>query len=87
MAGKGKGVYMTAKEWNKKNPIGTKVKYWPVADSPEYKDSETRSEAWSLGDGHAVVLIKGQAGGVSLNHLITQKNFDEIGKVHEYSGS
>jgi len=60
---------MTAKEWNQKYPVGTKVMYYPVAGRPEYIETETTSEAWELGHGEAVVKINRRAGGVSLKHL------------------
>lgn len=64
---------MTAEEWNKKYPIGTKVRYYPIKGIPEYdnkyRDSVTRSEAWTLGHGTAIVKIVGTAGGVDLDHL------------------
>jgi len=60
---------ITVENWNQRYPVGTKVIYWPVAGGSEYEESETRSKAWALGDGHPVVLIKGRSGGVSLMHL------------------
>ena len=60
---------MTTQEWNTLHSIGTKVKYYPVKKRSDYRETTTRSEAWELGDGTPVVLIKGQAGGVSLAHL------------------
>lgn len=65
---------MTAEQWNARHPVGTPVLYWPflppVTDVPPV-DSKTRSEAWALGGGHAVVLIEGKSGGVFLSHLDT----------------
>jgi hypothetical protein len=61
---------LTASQWNELYPVGTDVRYWPIRDEPECRDSTTRSEAWELGHGEPVVKIKGQAGGVLLSHLI-----------------
>ncbi len=64
---------MTVAEWNAKHPVGTRVLYWPIS-GPEYAhefvDTVTRSEAWELGHGAAVVKIQGRAGGVLLEHLV-----------------
>jgi hypothetical protein len=42
------------------------VRYFPIRGLREYRDSATRSEAWTLGHGEPVVLIEGQTGGVAL---------------------
>lgn len=60
---------MDAKTWNELYPEGTLVRYWPIKGKEENRDTRTRSEAWELGDGHPVVKIEGQTGGVSLRHL------------------
>lgn len=59
---------MTADELNDQFPIGTPVVYQPVRDG-KGTTTATRSEAWELGHGAAVVSIKGQAGGVSVEHV------------------
>ena len=61
----------TSAEWNSAYPIGTLVRYWPVMPKREGEaiDTTTRSEAWMLGHGKHVVLVKGIAGGVLLSHL------------------
>jgi hypothetical protein len=61
---------MTADEWNSMYQVGTKVRYYPVADLPEHVETRTRSEAWTLASGHPVVAVEGRAGGVSLQHLL-----------------
>lgn len=58
---------MTAKEWNEKYPIGTPVFYRPILGLNEGRDTKTRSEAWTLGHGAAVVKIDGLAGWVWLD--------------------
>lgn len=59
-----------AEQFNRGNPIGTKVKYSAIVGRESEYDviSETRSEAWAI-SGEAVVMITGKAGCVSLAHL------------------
>jgi hypothetical protein len=64
---------MTAAEWNAKYPVGTSVAYFPVKGRMEHTDTKTRSEAWELGGGQAVVLVDDRAGGVSIGHLLADK--------------
>lgn len=61
---------MTPEEFDKKYPIGTKFKYYPISGSPEFDEVETRSIAWALGHGAVVVKVTGRAGGVSISHLV-----------------
>jgi hypothetical protein len=68
-------VSIAADQWNARHPIGTKVRYFPVMGEPDFDEAETRSEAWTLGHGAAVVKITGRAGGVLLDHL-------EVADVH-----
>ena len=63
---------MSAKDWNEQHPVGTRVRYFPILPpipSVPAVVTETRSEAWELGSGHVVVLIKGKSGGVHVTHL------------------
>ena len=62
----------TAESWNAAYPIGTAVRYWPIyppIDSVPHVDTTTRSDAWALGDGSAVVLVEGRFGYVHLSHV------------------
>lgn len=59
---------MRAAEWNDRHPIGTRVRYRPVINRPEFTDTCTRSEAWTVGR-YSVVLLKGEKGGKLLSHL------------------
>lgn len=61
---------MTADEWNDAHPVDTSVVYTPVKGRPEVERTATRSEAWTLGHGAAVVMVDGHPGGVSLEHLM-----------------
>lgn len=58
-----------ADDWNARYPVGTRVRYFPIAGEPAYEETCTRSKAWQLGSGHSVVKVEGRAGGVSLRHL------------------
>lgn len=60
---------MTADEWNGTHFVGTPVRYWPGVREGEGILSKTRSPAWELGHGEAVVLIEGKSGGVALSHV------------------
>jgi hypothetical protein len=64
---------MTAAEWNAKYPVGTSVAYFPVKGRMEHTDTKTRSEAWELGGGQAVVLVDDRAGGVAISHLLVNE--------------
>lgn len=55
--------------WNKHVPIGTKVKYYPIAGEEKYICEETRTPAWILSNGEALVSITGRSGGVALSHI------------------
>lgn len=73
---------ISAENWNNEVPIGTTVYYFPTlpitqAVVPEI--TKTRSEAWELGDGTAVVKVKGQSGGVALTHLDYFESFSAKG--------
>lgn len=57
---------ITAKEWNSKYPVGTRVK---MKDGILEFDTKTRSQAWTLGSGTAVVALVGHAGGWGLSFL------------------
>lgn len=60
---------MNAARWNELYPVGTAVDYEPIKGDGVYDRTRTRSEAWTLGSGHAVALIEGRSGGVHLDHL------------------
>lgn len=65
---------MTAEEWNARHPVGTPVVYVPNAAEPNTTlRTRTRSAAWTLGHGEAVVLVNFRTGGVALDHLIIDR--------------
>jgi hypothetical protein len=60
---------MTAAQFNARYPVGTLVRYFPVKGQPQFEATKTRSEAWELGGGQAVVALTGFSGGKSIDHL------------------
>ncbi|MFD7066111.1 hypothetical protein ACFV97_02625 [Streptomyces sp. NPDC059913] len=60
---------MTADEWNARYPVGTPVLAYPGTRDDEPLDTVTRSRAWTLGHGAAVVSVEGEAGGIHLTHV------------------
>lgn len=58
-----------ADQWNLQHRIGTPVLYWPGLRVGEGRRSVTRSKAWVLDSGSAVVKVEGYAGGVALTHI------------------
>jgi hypothetical protein len=64
-------------EFNEVNPIGTPVRYLST-ENPPGQLTITRSMAWALPSGQAVVMIKGQGGGVSLDHIEVCERLKEM---------
>lgn len=60
---------MTADKFNEKFSEGEAVRYYPVKGEFKYRACKTRSPAWELGHGAAVVAITGQSGSVSVDHI------------------
>lgn len=60
---------MTADEWNARYPVGTPVTAYPVTRDDEGLTTVTRTPAWTLGHGAAVVSVDGYAGGICLTHV------------------
>ncbi|MFJ4880175.1 hypothetical protein ACIP93_33875 [Streptomyces sp. NPDC088745] len=64
----------SAAQWNARYPVGTVVTAYPGA-RPERApggprlDTRTRSAAWTLPHGGAVVLVDGRAGALALTHV------------------
>lgn len=50
-------------------PVGTKVRYFPIAGAKRYTEHRVRSQPWQLGHGQVVVLITFKSGGVAVEHL------------------
>lgn len=60
---------MSAEAFNAKYPVGTPVRYFSLFDAPDFRESRTRSPAWTVSGGNTVVSIDGTTGGVALDHL------------------
>ncbi|MFE4334052.1 hypothetical protein ACFRQM_32960 [Streptomyces sp. NPDC056831] len=60
---------MTADEWNRRYPVGTPVLAYPGTRDNEPLDTVTRTPAWTLGHGAAVVSVEGAGGGICLTHV------------------
>lgn len=59
------------KDFNSRYPIGTRLCY---SSATRTLDTRTRSEAWRLKDGSAVVMVDGITGCVSLDNLAIYKD-------------
>jgi NTP pyrophosphatase (non-canonical NTP hydrolase) len=55
------------KDWNNRYPAGTPVTY--TLDDGRMVETTTRSEAWRLADGSAVILVDGQSGAVAFERV------------------
>jgi hypothetical protein len=60
---------VSASEFNRRFPIGSRFRYFPVVGIPDGEDVVTRSKAWSLRNGKVVVRVEGKIGGVSVYRL------------------
>lgn len=61
--------HLTAEAFNDKFPVGSRFKYFKVMGIPDSVEVTTRSMAWELGSGHAVVSLTGRAGGFHISHM------------------
>ncbi|HBE9082707.1 hypothetical protein [Serratia fonticola] len=62
-------VKMAADKFNRCFEIGSPFLYFPIKSGDTAFSVTTRSEAWSLGHGEAVVSVSNVSGGVALTHL------------------
>jgi hypothetical protein len=69
-------------EFNRRNPVGTRVRYYPVADESCCVETETRSAAWVLASGHPVVQVQGVSGCVSLDHVRVMDAAGKADRLH-----
>ncbi|MFD9950560.1 hypothetical protein ACFWYW_57470 [Nonomuraea sp. NPDC059023] len=58
-----------ATAWNAVHPVGTPVLAWPGTRDDEPLVTRTRTPAWTLGHGAAVVSVEGRSGGINLTHI------------------
>jgi hypothetical protein len=59
----------TAERWNTLYEVGTPVVAYPLSREDEPLRTRTRTAAWTLGHGAAVVSVDGYAGGIALTHI------------------
>ncbi|MFD5386317.1 hypothetical protein ACFWMG_15475 [Streptomyces sp. NPDC127074] len=60
---------MNAEQFNARYPVGTPVMAYPATRNDAPLITRTRTEAWTLGHGAAVVSVDGYAGGIRLTHV------------------
>jgi hypothetical protein len=58
-----------AEDFNRRHPVGTPVTYWPGDRQGPGQTSRTRTPAWTLAHGAAVVSVEDYSGGISLTHV------------------
>lgn len=61
--------WISAEEFNKKFPVGTPVKYYPIQGRENFKTGKTTTPAWTLGSGVPVVTTDIMGGGLCLTHI------------------
>lgn len=59
--------------WNRDNPVGTPVDFWPGFREGPGRRTVTRSVAWVMPSGSAVVMVEGYAGAIALTHVDVRK--------------
>ncbi|GCE01575.1 hypothetical protein [Embleya hyalina] len=66
---------MTADEFNEEHPVGTEVTAYPgVRGQEPALITRTRTRAWTLGHGAAVVAVDGHVGGIALTHVDVRRD-------------
>lgn len=64
-----KKLQVKVDSFNKRNPVGTAVRYWPGVREGEGIESKTRSEATVLSGHTPVVCVEKCAGCIALTHV------------------
>lgn len=64
--------------WNALNPVGSPCDL--ILDNGQTFRTSTRSEAWNLGHGQAVVMVEGKSGGWMLERVRILEN--HIAAIH-----
>ncbi len=59
--------------FNRANPVGTPVLFWPGVRKGEGRESKTRTEAQVLSGHTPVVWVEGYAGCIALTHVEVQR--------------
>ncbi|MEU5976295.1 hypothetical protein [Streptomyces sp. NPDC047315] len=66
---KAKPAGLSAEDWNERYPVGTRVHAYPGTRDDAPLKTRTRSVAWTLGHGAAVVMVEGHSAGIRLTHV------------------
>jgi hypothetical protein len=64
------GCQLSAEQFNTWYPVGTPVRFYPVAGSELHEDTKTRAAAFETGSGAPIVHVDGRAAAVALDHLV-----------------
>lgn len=59
-------------EWNRRHPIGSECILFRDFSGVDHTGdrTHTRSEAWRIGSGHALVCVAGRTGGQSIDRIM-----------------
>jgi len=76
---------MTAEQWNKRYQVGMDVAYIPIIGEESYVLTKTKSSAWELAPGQAVVMIEATAYCVSLDNLVTDDDLNPYQESNDES--
>lgn len=60
---------MTVEQFNKKYPVDTWVKFYPVKGINSFIETKIDSKCWQLDNGDLVVKIAGKLDEVSIDHI------------------
>lgn len=72
---------MTPEEFNDLYSVGTSVNYHPVIGQHDHIKTVTRSKAWTLGCGEAVVKVAGKPGCVSLEAISIAREVERYARL------
>lgn len=72
---------MTPEEFNDLYGVGTSVNYHPIIGQADHVKTLTRSEAWTLPNGQAVVQVAGKAGCVSLEAISVDPEVEKYAQM------
>lgn len=72
---------MTPEDFNSLYPIGTEVNYHPIIGQPDHVKTKTRSQAWTLKNKEAVVMVEGKAGCVSLEAISIDPKVERMAEL------
>lgn len=74
---------VSASNFNRRFPVGSRFRYYPVPGIPDWYYVTTRSEAWHMKNGRVVVRVEGMIGGFSVNRMEPDPEPETNGRNHE----